>query len=105
MAKKQIQINPAIYATDYLFRRDMIWKGISSQGSHISDPIAYLNRMEKKYGPIVKEAAGLAYPLMTKDCLAMVETKLADYSELAARRFRKVEKRYGIGVDRPNLIY
>lgn len=76
MAKKQVQIDPAIYATDHLFRRDMIWKGISSHGAHVNDSVAYLNRMEKKFGSIVKEAAGLAYPFMTKDCLAVVETKI-----------------------------
>lgn len=76
MAKRIIEIDPVIYATDHFFRREMIWKGMSSHGSHINDPIAYLNRMEKKFGKIVKEAAGLAYQELPKNCLAVVETKI-----------------------------
>lgn len=74
---KTLSINPEIYATEYLLRRDMIWKGMSGAGSNaIKDPIAYLNRMEKRFGAIIKEVAGLAYQELPKNCLAVVETKI-----------------------------
>lgn len=77
MAKAIAQINPAIYATEFLFRKDMIWKAMSAAGSmSVKDPVAYLNRMEKKYGAIVKEAAGLAYEPLAKHCLAVVQDKI-----------------------------
>lgn len=61
------------YAADFKLRRDMIWKAISSHGNHIKDPVAYLNRMEKRYGYIVKQAAGISYEYMHGYCLAEVE--------------------------------
>lgn len=54
----------------------MIWKGITSNGSGVKDAVVYLNRMERKYGAIVKEAAGLAYSLIPHHCLAVVETEI-----------------------------
>lgn len=76
MAKRLIEIDPAIYATDFLARREMIWRGLTSHGSNIQDPIAYLNRMQKKYGSIVKEAAGIAYEYVNSECLAICEDKI-----------------------------
>lgn len=77
MAKRVIEINPAIYATDFLFRESMIWKGMTAAGSStVNDPIAYLNRMQKKFGAIVKEAAGLAYEYLPNNCLAACGTKI-----------------------------
>jgi len=76
MAKRSVTIDSAIYATEFLARREMIWRAMSSQGAHVNDPVAYLNRMEKKFGAIVKEAAGLAYAELPKNCLAVVETKI-----------------------------
>lgn len=76
MAKQVIEIDSAIYATDFVSRRAMIWKGMSSHDRHVKDPIAYLNRMQKKFGAIVKEAAGLAYQELPGNCLAVVEDKI-----------------------------
>lgn len=77
MAKARVTIDPAIYATEFLFRRDMIWKAMTAAGDNtVKDPIAYINRMEKKFGAIIKEAAGLAYQELPKNCLAVVETKI-----------------------------
>lgn len=77
MAKARVAINPAIYATEYLFRREMIWKAMTAAGDNtVKDPIAYINRMEKKFGAIVKEAAGLAYVELPKNCLAVVEDRI-----------------------------
>ncbi len=77
MAKRVIEINPTIYATEFLFRESMIWKGMTAAGSHtVKDPIAYLNRMEKKFGAIVKEAAALAYEHLPHNCLAVCESKI-----------------------------
>ena len=77
MAKPKISIDPAIYATEFLLRCDMIWKAMTAAGDNtVKDPVAYLNRMEKKFGAIIKEAAGLAYQELPKNCLAVVETKI-----------------------------
>lgn len=76
MAKRVIEIDPAIYATDFLARREMIWRGLASHGTHIKDPIAYLNRMQKKFGSIVKEAAGIAYEYVNSECLAVCEDRI-----------------------------
>lgn len=95
MAKRVVEIDPAIYATEYLLRRDMIWKGMSSHDRHIKDPIAYLNRMEKKFGAIVKEAAGLAYEHLAGNCLAVCEDKVdealcAKYGWMTIQEWRNV---------------
>lgn len=71
MAKRIFAVDPAVYVSQFLFREDMIWKGMTAAGdSNVKDPIAYLNRMEKKFGAIVKEAAGLAYEFLPGNCLA-----------------------------------
>lgn len=66
------------YATDIIARREMIWCALSSFGRNIKDPIAYRNRKIKKFGPILTEAIGAAYPVMNdgKSCLAVCEDKV-----------------------------
>lgn len=71
MAKNFVPIDLNVYATQFLFREDMIWRGMTAAGDKtVKDPIAYLNRMVHKYGEVVKEAAGLAYQYLPDNCLA-----------------------------------
>lgn len=82
MAKKFASVDLNVYAEQFLFREDMIWRGMTATGSkNVKDSVAYLNRMTRKYGEIVKEAAGLAYELLPKYCLAeckrLIDEKLS----------------------------
>lgn len=66
-----------LYAKNFLLRETMIWKAMSAVGSSsIKDPIAYLNRQEKKFGPIVKEAVSLAYAEVSNNCLAVAKDNI-----------------------------
>lgn len=64
------------YATDIVARREMIWCALQAHGSHVKDPIAYVNRKMKKFGPLLKDAVGYAYEFINTDCLAVCEDKI-----------------------------
>lgn len=64
------------YASDLNARREMIWAGLSSHSHTVRDPVAYLNSKAKKFGPLVKMAAGIAYEHVRTECLAVCVDKI-----------------------------
>jgi hypothetical protein len=65
------------YATDWSARQEMIWKAMTAVNSGmVKDPIKYVNRMAKKYGPVLKRAVGFAYATKGKHCYAVEVTKI-----------------------------
>lgn len=76
MATRKVALPLEAYATNLVARREMIWTALNSFGSNVKDKIAYLNRKAGVYGPIVKEAAGIAYEYISTECLAVCEDKV-----------------------------
>lgn len=77
MGKRPNPIPVEAYATNLQARDAMIWKGMMGAGdSTVKDPIAYLARIALTYGPIVKEAAGIAYEYINVECYAVCADKI-----------------------------
>lgn len=67
------------FANNWQARDDMIWKAITAVNSEsVKDPIAYINRMTKRYGDIFKIVVGFAYQTKNKFCYAVEREKIDD---------------------------
>lgn len=65
------------YGTDWQARRDMIWCAMTAVNStSVKDPIAYIQRKQKKFGGILKVAVARAYEVKGTDCLAVQKDKI-----------------------------
>lgn len=65
------------YETSFSDRESLIWCALTAvQSPTVKDPIAYVNRKAKKYGPLLKEAVGLSYNWINTECYAVCVDKV-----------------------------
>lgn len=80
------------YANDWQARRELIWCAMTATNiPTVKDPIAYVNRKQKKFGDILKEAVAAAYEFKGQFCYAVEGDKI-DEKLCAAHGWKTIQE-------------